>query len=125
MGCGEAGQLASPEAAVLRDEVTEDAGAATEDEAEDEAVPAATTCGGRMEVAPLPPAPAAVVRPMVRLLPGPKPTEEEGGCCAAGLRETTAAPEDADEGGTEEGPTPDTEGKEEEWRLESPSTPAC
>lgn len=110
---------------MLRDE-DEEAEAAAMDEATEEAV-AAAICWCMMEVAVMPP--AAVVRPMAMLtgprpedIPGPEPTEEEG-CWATGLMETIATPEDDEEEGTDEGV--ETWGKEEECRLESPSTPPC
>lgn len=74
----------------------------------------------------------AVLRPMVRLLTGPRPegaetvaepTEEAWGAprdtCAA------AATEEEEEGTDEDGTAETEEGKEEECRLESPSTLGC
>lgn len=73
----------------------------------------------------------AVLRPMARLLTGPRPEgdatllTEEG--ATAPPRETwAAAATEEEEAGTEEEATADTEeGKEEECRLVSPSTLWC
>lgn len=73
----------------------------------------------------------AVLRPMARLLTGPRPegaetvaepTEEAWGA----PKDTCAAATEEEEQGTDEDGTAETEeGKDEECRLESPSTLGC
>lgn len=71
----------------------------------------------------------AVLRPMARLLTGPRPEGAE--TVADPTEEAWGAPKDtcaaaAEEEGTDEDATAETEdGKEEECRLESPSTLGC
>lgn len=72
----------------------------------------------------------ALLRPMARLLTGPRPvgaeTVAEPAEEAWRTSDTCAAATEEEEVGTDEDGTADTEeGKEEEWRLESPSTLGC
>lgn len=103
---------------MLRDKADE--GAAVAKAADDED---AAAVGGTIETTPAP-----LFNPRVRLLPGPNAdctetelTEEEGGM---GPVWETGAAEVAKEGGGTEGAT-ETDEKDEECKLESPSTLGC
>lgn len=71
----------------------------------------------------------ALLRPIARLLTGPRPEGAE--TVAEPIEEAWGPPNDTcaaateEEEGTEEGTTGTDEGKEEECRLESPSTLGC
>lgn len=111
--------LVSPEDAAEPRVDEEEAEGMAEPAVETETVAAATV------VAPI----DALLRPIVRLLTGPRPEGAE--TVAEPIEEAWGAPSDTcaaateEEEGTEEGTTETDEGKEEECRLESPSTLGC
>lgn len=98
-----------------------------EEAAEGMAEPAAETemVAAATVVAPI----DALLRPIARLLTGPRPEGAE--TVAEPIEEAWGAPNDTcaaateEEEGTEEETTETDEGKEEECRLESPSTLGC
>lgn len=108
---------------MLRDDEADEGAAVAKAAADDDDDAAAE--GGAIDTTPAP-----LFNPMVRLLTGPSAdctetelTDEEG---ATGPLWETGAAEVAEEGeGTEEGATAETDEKDEECKLESPSTLGC